>query len=192
MTERGFEPSQILLTEQREELLAALKARFEKNKDRHPELGWVDVQARLEAHAGKLWSLQEMERTRGEPDVVGVDEETGEYLFCDCSAESPKGRRSICYDREALESRKEHKPLSSAVEMAEVMGIELLTEEQYRSLQTLGKFDLKTSSWVRTPDRIRKLGGALFCDCRYDTVFLYHNGAESYYGARGFRGMLRI
>lgn len=192
MTERGFEPSQILLTEQREELLAALKARFEKNKDRHPELGWVDVQARLEAHAGKLWSLQEMERTGGEPDVVGVDEETGEYLFCDCSAESPKGRRSICYDREALESRKEHKPLSSAVEMAEVMGIELLTEEQYRSLQTLGKFDLKTSSWVRTPDRIRKLGGALFCDRRYDTVFLYHNGAESYYGARGFRGMLRI
>lgn len=181
-----------LSTEQREELLQTLKARFEKNMNRHPGLEWADVQAKLEANPEKLWSLHEMEETGGEPDVVGHDGKTGEYLFYDCSAESPKGRRSVCYDREALESRKEHKPKNSAVEMAAAMGIELLTEEQYRELQQLGNFDMKTSSWVITPERIRKLGGALFCDRRYDTVFVYHNGAESYYAARGFRGSLRV
>ncbi|HET8635245.1 MAG TPA: DUF4256 domain-containing protein [Acidobacteriaceae bacterium] len=169
-----------------------LKARFEKNKNRHKGLEWAKVRARLEANPEKLWSLSEMEKTGGEPDVVGLDKKTGEYIFYDCSAESPKGRRSVCYDREALDARKEFKPKNSAVEMAAEMGIELLTEEQYRELQQLGKFDTKTSSWVRTPPAIRKLGGAVFCDRRYDTVFLYHNGAESYYAARGFRGSLRV
>src|SRR6266581_4271948 len=181
-----------LSPKQRDELLRALKARFEKNMDRHQGLEWAKVQARLEAAAEKLWSLNEMERTGGEPDVVGRDKKTGEYIFYDCSAESPKGRRSLCYDREALESRKEHKPEDSAVNMAAAMGIELLTEEQYRELQKLGDCDTKTSSWVKTPSDIRKLGGALFCDRRYDTVFLYHNGAESYYAARAFRGSLRV
>src|SRR6195256_1681956 len=169
-----------LSTKQREELLRALKARFEKNMDRHKGLEWDKVQAKLEANADKLWSLNEMERTGGEPDVVGHDKKTGEYIFYDCSADSPKGRRSLCYDREALESRKEHKPKDSAVDMAAAMGIELLTEEQYRELQKLGEFDTKTSSWVKTPSAIRDLGGALFCDRRFDTVFTYHNGAESY------------
>jgi hypothetical protein len=178
--------------EQREHLLRTLQARFEKNKHRHEGLEWLDVQARLEANPDKLWSLHEMEKTGGEPDVVGRDPETGEYVFYDCAAESPKGRRSLCYDRDALESRKQHKPEGSAVEMAAAMGIELLTEEEYRELQKLGNFDTKTSSWVRTPEKIRKLGGALFCDRRYDTVFVYHNGAESYYAARGFRGSLRV
>lgn len=181
-----------LSTEQREELLTTLKARFEKNMNRHLGLEWADVQTKLKANPEKLWSLHEMEITGGEPDVVGHDNKTGEYIFYDCSAESPKGRRSICYDREALESRKEHKPKNSAVEMATAMGIELLSEEQYRELQKLGNFDLKTSSWVVTPASIRKLGGAIFCDRRYDTVFVYHNGAESYYAARGFRGSLRV
>ena len=181
-----------LSPKQREELLRALKARFEKNMNCHKGLEWAQVQAKLEANAEKLWSLNEMERTGGEPDVVGHDKKTGEYLFCDCSAESPKGRRSICYDREALESRKEHKPEDNAIDMAAALGIELLTEEQYRELQELGNFDTKTSSWVKTPSGIRKLGGALFCDRRYDTVFVYHNGAESYYAARGFRGSLRV
>lgn len=174
------------------ELLSLLKTRFEKNKHRHKGIDWTAVQARLEANTAKLWSLNEMEMTGGEPDVVNQDKKTGEYLFYDCSAESPKGRRSICYDHEALESRKEHKPANSAVEMAADMGIALLTEEEYRSLQQLGAFDTKTSSWVTTPPAIRKLGGALFCDRRYDAVFTYHNGAESYYAARGFRGALRI
>ncbi|MBP1156874.1 MULTISPECIES: DUF4256 domain-containing protein [unclassified Paenibacillus] len=177
---------------QREELLRTLKARFEKNLNRHKGLEWAELQARLEANIAKLWSLNEMERTGGEPDVVGYDNKTGEYIFYDCSAESPKGRRSVCYDREALESRKEHKPDNNAIDMAADMGIELLTEEQYRELQQHGNFDMKTSSWVQTPARIRRLGGALFCDRRYDTVFVYHNGAESYYAARGFRGSLRI
>lgn len=177
---------------QSKELLQLLKSRFEKNKDRHKGLEWADVQSRLEASPAKLWSLQEMEITGGEPDVVGHDKKTGEYLFYDCSAESPKGRRSLCYDDEALESRKEHKPANSALGMAADMGIELLTEEQYRALQALGKFDLKTSSWVATPEPLRGLGGALFCDRRYNTVFLYHNGAESYYAARGFRGVLKV
>jgi hypothetical protein len=177
---------------QREELLKALKARFEKNMNRHKGLEWAEVQAKLEAHTEKLRSLHEMERTGGEPDVVGHDSKTGEYIFYDCSAESPQGRRSVCYDREALESRKEHKPADNAMDMAAAMGIELLTEEQYRALQKLGNFDTKTSSWVITPSDIRKLGGALFCDRRYDTVFVYHNGAESYYAARGFRGSLRV
>jgi hypothetical protein len=181
-----------LSPEQREELLRALKARFEKNMNRHKGLEWAHVQAKLEAHPEKLWSLNEMERTGGEPDVIGHDKKTGEYIFCDCSAESPKGRRSLCYDHEALESRKEHKPEDNAIDMAAAMGIELLTEEQYRELQKIGNFDTKTSSWVRTPSNIRKLGGALFCDCRYDTVFVYHNGAESYYAARAFRGSLRV
>lgn len=180
------------LPEQREQLLQTLQARFEKNMNRHPELTWAEVQAKLEALPDKLWSLHEMERTGGEPDVIGYDEQADQFLFVDCSAESPKGRRSICYDHEALESRKQHKPEDSAMNMAAAMGIELLTEEQYRELQKLGKFDLKTSSWVQTPASIRKLGGALFCDRRYDTVFVYHNGAESYYGARGFRGMLKV
>jgi hypothetical protein len=177
---------------QREGLLGALKTRFEKNMGHHRGLAWANVRAKLEAHPAKLWSLNEMERTGGEPDVVGHDENTGEYIFSDCSAESPKGRRSLCYDREALESRKEHKPRDSAVDMATAMGIELLTEEGYRELQALGDFDRKTSSWVQTPSRIRELGGAIFCDRRYDTVFVYHNGAESYYAARGFRGSLRV
>jgi hypothetical protein len=180
-----------LSKKQREELLRTLQARFEKNKNRHTGLEWAKVQAKLEA-SEKLWSLHEMERTGGEPDVIGFDKKTGEYIFYDCSAESPKGRRSFCYDREALQSRKEHKPKDSATDMAATLGIELLTEEQYRELQKLGIFDTKTSSWVKTPPNIRKLGGALFCDRRYDTVFLYHNGAESYYAARGFRGSLRI
>jgi hypothetical protein len=181
-----------LSAEQREELLRALKARFEKNMNRHKGLEWAQVQAKLEANAEKLWSLNEMERTGGEPDVVGHDKKTGEYIFYDCSAESPKGRRSVCYDCEALESRKEHKPEDNAVDMAAAMGIELLTEEQYRELQKLRNFDTKTSSWVKTPSDIRKLGGALFCDRRYGTVFVYHNGAESYYAARAFRGSLRV
>jgi len=177
---------------QREELLRTLKARFENNMNRHKGLEWTKVQANLEANAEKLWSLNEMERTGGEPDVVGHDKKTGEYIFYDCSAESPKGRRSLCYDREALESRKENKPKGSAMDIATAMGIELLTEDQYRELQKLGNFDTKTSSWVKTPSAIRKLGGALFCDRRYDTVFVYHNGAESYYAARAFRGSLKI
>ena len=175
-----------------EELLTALKARFEKNMNRHKGFEWAKVQTKLKAHPEKLWSLSEMERTGGEPDVVGYDKKTGEYIFYDCSAESPKDRRSICYDREALQARKEHKPKNSANGMAAEMGIELLTEEQYRELQKLGKFDTKTSSWVKTPSEIRKLGGALFCDRRYETVFTYHNGAESYYAARGFRGWIKI
>lgn len=181
-----------LSAEQHEQLLKTLKARFEKNMHRHRGLDWSSVQARLEAHPDKLWSLNEMERTGGEPDVVGYDSETGEYLFDDCSPESPGGRRSLCYDREAREARKEHKPQSSALEMAAAMGIELLTEEEYRKLQELGEFDTKTSSWVMTPPEIRALGGALFCDRRYNHVFTYHNGAESYYAARGFRGKLRV
>src|ERR1700732_1245207 len=183
---KGFSP------ERRKELLSALQARFEKNMNRHKGLEWDKVQAKLEANAEKLWSLNEIERTGGEPDVVGQDKRTGEYIFYDCSAESPKGRRSVCYDREALESRKEYKPEDNAVDMAATMGIELLTEQQYRELQKLGHFDTKTSSWVKTPSDIRKLGGALFCDRRYDTVFVYHNGAESYYAARAFRGSLRV
>jgi len=181
-----------LSPEQRKELLEALKARFEKNMNRHQGLEWPKVHAKLEASAEKLWSLNEMERTAGEPDVVGHDKETSEYIFCDCSGESPKGRRSLCYDRAALESRKEDKPKNSAMDMAAAMGIELLAEEQYRELQKVEDFDTKTSSWVKTPAAIRKLGGALFCDRRYDTVFVYHNGAESYYAARGFRGSLRV
>jgi hypothetical protein len=178
--------------EEQEELLKTLKARFEKNMNRHKGLDWAKVQARLEANPQKLRSLNEMETTGGEPDVVGHDKKSGEYIFYDCSAESPKGRRSICYDHEALEARKENKPKDSAVNMAATMGIELLTEEQYRELQKLGNFDLKTSSWVKTPPGIRRLGGALFCDRRYNQVFLYHNGADSYYAARAFRGSLRV
>lgn len=178
--------------EQRQELLSALKTRFEKNMDRHRGLEWARVQTKLETESEKLWSLIEMERTAGEPDVVGFDKKAGEYTFYDCSAESPKGRRSLCYDREALESRKEHKPANNALDMATAIGVELLSEEQYRDLQKLGEFDLKTSSWVKTPVEIRTLGGAIFCDRRYDTVFTYHNGAESYYAARGFRGSLRV
>jgi hypothetical protein len=181
-----------LSSELREELLRTLKARFEKNMNRHKGLEWAKVQAKLQANTGKLWSLHEMERTGGEPDVVGHDKKTGEYIFYDCSAESPKGRRSVCYDREALEARKEHKPENSASDMAAVMGIELLTEEQYRELQRLGNFDTKTSSWLKTPSDIRKLGGAIFADYRYGNIFVYHNGAESYYAARGFRGSLRV
>ncbi|WP_019228614.1 DUF4256 domain-containing protein [Sedimentibacter sp. B4] len=181
-----------LSPEQHQELLSTLKVRFEKNMKRHRSIEWSKVQEKLEIYSENLWSLYEMERTGGEPDVVGHDKNTDEYIFYDCSAESPKGRRSICYDREALESRKEHKPENNAVDMADDMGIELLTEEQYRELQKLGSFDVKTSSWIRTPENIRKLGGALFCDRRYDTVFVYHNGAESYYGVRGFRGSLRV
>lgn len=181
-----------LSLEQGEELLSILKARFDNNMNRHQGLEWTHVQTKLEANTEKLWSLNEMEGTEGEPDVVSYDEKTGEYIFYDCSAESPKGRRSVCYDREALESRKKHKPENSAIDMATNMGIELLTEAQYRELQKLGNFDMKTSSWVQTPATIRKLGGAIFCDCRYDTVFVYHNGADSYYAARGFRGSLRV
>ena len=181
-----------LSPEQREELLRVLKARFEKNMNRHKDIEWAKVEAKLEVNTEKLWSLNEMEKTEGEPDVVGQDKKTGEYIFNDCSAESPKGRRSICYDREALESRKANKPVTSAIDMADSMGIEILTEEQYRELQKLGSFDAKTSSWVKAPSEIRKLGGALFADLRYDNVFIYHNGAESYYGGRGFRGSLRV
>ena len=178
--------------EQREKLLRALKARFEKNMNRHKGFEWAKVQAKLEANTEKLWSLNEMESTGGEPDVVGQDKKTGEYVLFDCSAESPKGRTSVCYDREGLDSRKEHEPKNTAMDMAAAMGIELLTEEQYLALQKLGDFDTKTSSWVKTPSDIRKLGGALFCDRRYGNVFLYHNGAESYYGARAFRGWLKV
>lgn len=178
--------------EQREELLGALMARFEKSMNRHENLKWAKVQSKLEANAEKLWSLGEMERTGGEPDVVGFDKSVSEFIFYDCSAESPTGRRSVCYDREAQESRKAHKPENNAVEMAAAMGIEILTEEQYRELQKLGNFDERTSSWVKTPAEIRNLGGALFCDRRYGKVFVYHNGAESYYGARAFRGLLRV
>ena len=181
-----------LSLEQREELLRALKARFEKNMHRHEGLEWAKVQAKLDANTEKLWSLNEMETTGGEPDVVGYDKKKDEYIFYDCSAESPKGRRSVCYDLEALESRKKHKPENNAIDMATAMGIELLTEEQYRALQKLENFDKKTSSWVQTPSDIRELGGALFCDFRFGNVFLYHNGADSYYGARGFRGSLRV
>jgi len=181
-----------LSPDQRGELLNALKIRFEKNMNRHPGLEWAEVQVRLEANPEKLWSLAEMERTGGEPDVIGHDKATGEYIFYDCSAESPPGRRNVCYDREGREARKEFKPENTAMDMAEAMGIELLTEEQYRELQKLGNFDAKTSSWVKTPSDIRKLGGALFADRRYGHVFVYHNGAPSYYGVRGFRGSLRV
>ncbi|MFD1888233.1 DUF4256 domain-containing protein [Paenibacillus wenxiniae] len=181
-----------LSPEQRSELLHILQARFSQHMQRHEELKWGDVQARLEAYEAKLWSLYEMERTGGEPDAIGYDAETGEYIFCDCAAESPKGRRSLCYDRAAWESRKENKPASDVGTIATEMGITVLTEEQYRELQQLGNFDLKSSSWIHTPERIRKLGGALFGDRRYDTVFVYHNGAESYYAARGFRGWVRV
>jgi hypothetical protein len=190
---RPFKSDKKELTgEQREKLLRALKARFEKNMDRHQGLEWSKVRAKLDANAEKLWSLSEMEQTGGEPDVVDYNKKTGEYIFYDCSAESPKGRRSLCYDREALQSRKENKPKDNAVDAAAAMGIELLTEEQYRKLQNLGEFDTKTSSWLHTPSKIRELGGSLFCDRRFDTVFVYHNGAESYFAARGFRGSLRF
>jgi hypothetical protein len=189
---KGVETKKELSPEQREELLKALKARFEENMNRHKDREWAKVKAKLEASAEKLWSLNEMERTGGEPDVVGQDKKTGEYIFFDCSAESPNGRRSVCYDREGQESRKEHKPENNAVDMAAAMGIELLTEEQYRELQKLGNFDTKTSSWVQTPSDIRKFGGALFCDRRFGHVFTYHNGAQSYYAARAFRGSLRV
>ena len=178
--------------EQRDELLTRLKNRFEKNMGRHKGIDWAGIEKKLQSRPEKLMALQEMENTGGEPDMIAHDKNTGEYIFYDCSPESPKDRRSLCYDHEALESRKENKPEYSAIEMAKDMGIEILTEEEYRSLQKLGKYDLKTSSWVKTPAEIRKLGGALFCDRRYDTVFLYHNGAESYYAARGFRGSLRV
>jgi len=181
-----------LSPEQREEILRTLKARFEKNMNRHQGIEWAKVQAKLETNTEKLWSLSEMERTGGEPDVIVYDKEAGEYIFYDCSSESPKSRRSVCYDREALESRKQHKPQNNAIDMAADMGIEILSEEQYRELQKHGNFDTKTSSWVKTPANIRKLGGAIFCDRRYDTVFVYHNGADSYYAARGFRGWLRV
>ncbi|QDU31017.1 hypothetical protein ETAA8_61700 [Anatilimnocola aggregata] len=181
-----------LSPDQHVELLKALEARFEENMSRHKALEWDQVLAKLEASPDKLWSLHEMERTGGEPDVVGHDKKTGEFIFMDCSAESPEGRRSVCYDRAGLESRKEHRPENTAIDMAAAMGIELLTEEEYRELQKLGKFDLKTSSWVKTPAEIRKLGGAIFCDRRYGQVFMYHNGAQSYYGARAFRGLLRV
>ncbi len=177
---------------QLDELLKTLKSRFEKNMHRHEGLDWEDVQAKLETSHDKLWSLQQMEKTGGEPDVIAYDEQSNEYIFYDCSAESPKGRRSLCYDREALEARQKHKPENSAMDMAAEMGIEILTEAQYRELQTLGEFDTKTSSWVKTPEDIRALGGALYCDRRYDTIFVYHNGAESYYASRGFRGRLAI
>ena len=190
--QKGAQSTRELSGAQREELLKTLKARFEKNKNRHDGLKWASVQARLEAKADKLWSLGEMERTGGEPDVVGHDKKTGEYIFVDCSPETPKGRTSFCFDRAALDSRKENKPKNSAMDMAAGMGIEILTEEQYRELQKLGEFDLKTSSWVQTPADIRELGGALFCDRRFGHVFLYHNGAQSYYAARGFRGSLRV
>ncbi len=181
-----------LSTTQRDELFKVLKTRFEKNKNRHEGLDWADIEAKLKENPEKLWSLSIMEETGGEPDVVGFDDKTGEYIFYDCSAESPKGRRSLCYDRAAWEARKEFKPSDNAMDVAASMGIEMLTEAEYRRLQLLGKFDLKTSSWVKTPDNIRKLGGAIFCDRRYDHVFTYHNGAESYYAARGFRGVLKV
>ena len=181
-----------LTQEQRDSLLTTLKNRFEHNANRHEGLDWNTIQIKLEANPDKLWTLHEMERTEGEPDVIGYNRNTDEYLFCDCSPETPKGRRSICYDQQALEARKLHKPVNSAINMATSMGIELLTEEQYRNLQQLGTFDLKTSTWIQTPAAIRKLGGALFCDRRYDTVFVYHNGADSYYAVRGFRGILRV
>lgn len=181
-----------LSPKQKEELLKILKERFEKNMNRHKGIEWEKVQTRLDAKPEKLWSLNEMEATGGEPDVVSLGTKSDEFIFVDCSEESPKGRRSLCYDRAALNSRKEHKPKNSALDMADEMGIEILNEEQYRELQNLGKFDMKTSSWIKTPDEIRKLGGALFCDYRYATVFVYHNGAESYYAARGFRGLLKI
>lgn len=181
-----------LSPEQFNELISTLKARFEKNRNHHIGLEWANVRAKLEADSEKLWSLNEMERTGGEPDVVGHNKETGEYIFYDCSAESPKGRRSICYDREALESRKEFKPVNNAIDMAADMGIEILTEEQYRELQKLGNFDAKTSSWLITPSEIRKLGGAIYADFRYNTIFIYHNGADSYYAVRGFRGSLKV
>lgn len=184
--------TQELSPARREELLSTLQARFEKNMNRHPGLAWAKVQAKLEAQPEKLWSLHEMERTGGEPDVVGQDQQTGEYLFYDCSAESPKGRRNVCYDRAGQEARKEHRPEQNALDMAAAMGIELLTEDEYRALQKLGEFDTKTSSWVKTPAEIRQLGGALFCDRRYGHVFVYHNGAQSYYGSRAFRGSLRV
>jgi hypothetical protein len=183
---------ELLTTEQQSELIGLLKARFEQNMNRHQGLAWAKVQAKLEAQTEKLWSLGEMERTGGEPDVVGQDAKTGEYIFCDCSAESPKGRRSLCYDRAALEARKENKPQDSAMDVAAAMGVELLSEEEYRELQKLGNFDSKTSSWLKTPPEIRKLGGAIFADYRYGNVFVYHNGADSYYAARGFRGSLRV
>ena len=189
---KGVGTKKELTPKEREELVGALKARFEENTNRHNGLEWAKVQAKLEANARKLWSLHEMEKTGGEPDVVGHDQKTGEYIFFDCSPESPKGRTSVCYDREGLESRKEHKPKNNAVDMAAAMGVELLTEEQYRELQKLGDFDTKTSSWVKTPADIRKLGGALFCDRRFGHVFVYHNGAQSYYSARAFRGSLRV
>lgn len=193
MKRQGMVTSQSALpASKREQLLTILKSRFERNMHRHEGLPWAKIQARLEANSQKLWSLNEMERTGGEPDVVGYDKRTGEYIFCDCSAESPRGRRSLCYDGEALESRKQHKPRNSARDLAKAMGIELLSEEEYRKLQKRGEFDTKTSSWVETPAAIRALGGALFCDRRYDHVFTYHNGAESYYAARGFRGSLRV
>jgi len=181
-----------LTLQQSDKLLKTLKSRFEKNMTRHKGLEWIKIQVKLESNPEKLWILDDMETTGGEPDVVGYDKKTGEYIFYDCAAESPRERRSLCYDREALNSRKEHKPKNSAIDMATEMGIEILTEDQYRELQKLGEFDTKTSSWIKTPDAIRKLGGAVFCDRRYNTVFLYHNGAESYYAARGFRGSLRV
>lgn len=181
-----------LSSEQQEELIKILKIRFEKNPNRHENIEWENVQKKLGSNPEKLWTLHEMERTEGEPDVISYDKKTDEYLFVDCSAESPKGRRSLCYDRKALDSRKENKPANSAIDLANEIGIEILDEEQYRYLQSLGNFDLKTSSWVKTPDDIRKLGGAVFCDKRYNNVFLYHNGAESYYSARGFRGSLKV
>ncbi|MSU51245.1 MAG: DUF4256 domain-containing protein [Opitutus sp.] len=189
---KGIETKKQLAPKQREELLSALKARFEKNVIRHPGLEWAKVRAKLEASPEKLWSLSEMERTGGEPDVVGQDKKTGEYLFFDCSAQSPEGRTSVCYDREALDSRKEFKPKNNAMDLAAAMGIELLTEEQYRELQKLGEFDTKSSSWVKAPADIRKLGGALYGDRRFGHVFVYHNGAQSYYSGRGFRGSLRV
>jgi hypothetical protein len=190
--QRGSEPRKRLSSAERDSLLKTLRARFEQNMNRHEGLRWAEVQSRLEANAEQLWSLNEMERTGGDPDVIEHDRQTGGYVFADCSAESPKGRRSVCYDREALDARKEHKPQHSAIEMAAAMGIEILTETQYRELQMLGAFDTKTSSWVKTPVAIRRLGGAIFCDRRYDHVFTYHNGAESYYAARGFRGSLKV
>ena len=189
---KGAGTKKELSPKEREELVKALKARFEKNMNRHKGLEWARVQAKLEANADKLWSLNEMEKTGGEPDVVGQDQKTGEYIFFDCSPESPKGRTSVCYDREGLESRKEHRPKNTAMDMAAAMGIELLTEEEYQALQKLGEFDMKTSSWVKAPADIRKLGGALFGDRRFGHVFVYHNGAQSYYAARGFRGWLKV
>ena len=189
---KGQERSKVLSAEQRQKLLSALKTRFEKNLVRHKGLDWAKVQARLEANPAKLWSLNEMERTGGEPDVVGQDTKTGEYVFYDCAAQSPDGRTSLCYDREGLESRKEHRPANSAMDLAAAMGVELLTEEQYRELQQLGEFDTKSSSWLKSPAEIRKLGGAIFGDRRFGRVFVYHNGAQSYYGGRGFRGWLRV